>query len=304
MLAPIVLFVYNRPQHTQKLLESLANNQLASDSTLYVYCDGPKNINDEVLLDKVREVRQLVKSVSGFQNVIVKESDTNLGLANSVIKGVTEVLNIHERIIVLEDDLELSTGFLKYMNEALEMYAAEEKVMQVSGYWYPIKSQLPATFFLTLAPSWGWATWKRAWSHFEPSAEVLLEKFKANNQQKKFDYNYTFNFYRMLKKCAAKQNDSWAIRWYASLFFQNGLCLIPNLSYVDNTGHDNSGIHSQATNVFKNNILNTNIEINSISIIENSAARKLLERFFISAKIMMIPVLLKDKVKNMLKALF
>ena len=295
MLAPIILFVYNRPIHTQRLLESLANNDWANLSKLYIYCDGPKDPNNTALLFQINEVRNIANNVCGFSSVTVKQSDINLGLANSVIKGVSEVLEEHQSVIVLEDDLQLSPMFLKYMNNALSHYADEDQVMHISGYWYPIKSVLPHTFFLTLAPSWGWGTWKRAWVHFQPSAVTLLEQFQDKDLIKKFDYNYTFNFLRMLKSCVAKTNDSWAIRWYASLFLRKGLCLLPRQSYVNNFGHDNSGIHSQSTDVFENPTLSIDPFVDAGEIVENIKARKLLIRFFIIAKFKMLPILFKDK---------
>ena len=297
-LAPIALFVYNRPNHTKKVLESLSQNFLSAQSVLYIFADGAKSNADIDKLSRIEAVRQIITSKLPFKEVKVFEQNENRGLANSIISGVNKVLESYDRLIVLEDDLRLSPYFLTYMNNALELYKSNKEVMHIGGYWYPIKTDLPETFFLRFAPSWGWATWKRSWAFFEPSAAKLLEQF-TSEKRRVFDFNYTFNFYRMLKKCHNKQNDSWAIRWNASVFLNNGLCLFPNQSFVDNIGHDNSGIHSQATNVFNNDNLNMNATLAKAVIIENSKARRELQKFFLIAKIRMTPILLLDKIKKL-----
>ncbi|HEX8547923.1 MAG TPA: hypothetical protein VF691_13235 [Cytophagaceae bacterium] len=295
--APIALFVYNRPEHTRKVLESLSENFLAESSVLYIFADGPKIDSGTEALHQIQEVRRVIKSSLPFREVKVFEYSENRGLANSVINGINIVFDTYDRIIVLEDDLRLSPYFLTYMNNALDLYNSHKEVMHISGYWHPVKNTLPETFFLRFATSWGWATWKRSWSAFEPSASKLLCKFTFD-KKRVFDFNYTFNFYRMLKKCHNKQNDSWAVRWYATVFLNDGLCLFPNLSYVDNVGHDNSGIHSQATNVFNNKTLNMNPSLVEIAIVENGKARRLLEFFFLIAKIRMTPLLIIEKLKK------
>src|SRR3990170_4410030 len=171
--APILLFVYNRLIYTRITVESLKKNEFASESELFIYSDAAKTEKDKKL---VAEVRDYIKTINGFRKVIIKESKENKGLALSITSGVSEILNKYDNAIILEDDLELSPFFLKYMNEALSLYEKEEDVISIHGYVYPVKKKLPETFFLRGADCWGWATWKRGWELFEDDAHTLFSE--------------------------------------------------------------------------------------------------------------------------------
>ncbi|NOR48478.1 MAG: hypothetical protein GQ533_10625 [Methanosarcinaceae archaeon] len=249
-LTPIALFVYKRPHHTRKTLESLMANAEFSDSPLYVFCDGAKRKKDIPL---VLETRELISSYK-LDNATIIERQENMGLANSIITGVTELCNKYGRVIVVEDDLYLSPYFLKYMNTALDTYEEYDEVMHISGYMFPVKGQLPDTFFYRATSCWGWGTWKRAWDKFEPNAHTLLAGFINRKKRREFDIQGSMKYYRMLILQAIGMSDSWAIRWYASVFLNNGLCLHPGKSLVNNIGHDDSGVHSDCTNVYDVNV--------------------------------------------------
>ena len=249
-LTPIALFVYKRPHHTRKTLESLMANAEFSDSPLYVFCDGAKRKKDIPL---VRETRELIRSYE-LDNATIIEREENMGLANSIITGVTELCNKYGRVIVVEDDLYLSPYFLKYMNTALDTYEEYDKVMHISGYMFPVRGQLPETFFYRATSCWGWGTWKRAWDKFEPDVHTLLAGFKNRKKRREFDIQGSMKYHRMLILQAIGMSDSWAIRWYASVFLNNGLCLHPGKSLVNNIGHDDSGVHSDCTNVYDVNV--------------------------------------------------
>ena len=187
--APIVLFVYNRPWHTKQTVEALQNNVYAKESDLIIYADAAKNKQAQT---NVNEVREYIKSITGFKSIKIIEQLTNQGLANSIINGVTEVVNKHGRIIVLEDDIVTSKWFLKYMNDALEVYKDEDKVMQVGGYTFPINtSELIGAFFSRQGDCWGWATWGRAWQYFERNPEKLVAEF---SQEDIFQFNFENNY--------------------------------------------------------------------------------------------------------------
>jgi len=172
-LAPIVLFTYNRPEHTQQVLDALALNNEAKESILYIYCDGAKPLATEQELEKINTVKSIATKEHRFKEVVVIEQQKNKGLANSIIDGVSEIINEHGKIIVLEDDIVTSKGFLKYMNDALKCYENNENVMHISGFMYPHQQQLPETFFYNVTLCWGWATWQRAWQYFNPNALQL-----------------------------------------------------------------------------------------------------------------------------------
>ncbi len=156
VFAPIILFVYNRPAHTKQTVESLKNNLLVKESDLFVFSDGPKNNLDEKL---VKEVRKYIKGINGFRQINIFEKNENKGLANSIINGVTQVLNEFKKSIVIEDDLVSSPFFVKYMNEALNFYQNENKIFSISGYSYPIDIPVKYNndiYLLPRASSWGW----------------------------------------------------------------------------------------------------------------------------------------------------
>ncbi len=256
--APVVLFVYNRPDHTRRTVEALKKNLLSSQSDLYIFSDAPKKIE---AAEAVREVRKYLKSINGFRSVHIVERDKNWGLANSIIDGVTRLCNEYGRVIVLEDDLITSPFFLNYMNDALDVYQDEEKVMHVSGYMFPVESpeKLPTTFFYRASTCWGWGTWKRSWDNFEVNADLLLENIRSRNQEREFDVNNTMKFMAMLKSQSMGALDSWAILWYAKVFLKNGLCLHPAISLVDNIGLDGSGIHCDSSEVYASDLLNARL---------------------------------------------
>ncbi len=246
-LAPIALFVYNRPQHTERTIKYLQQNLLADESRLYIFSDGAKNAEDE---EKVNEIRNYLKTVDGFKAVKIIESEKNKGLANSIINGVTKLNNEYGHVIVFEDDLISSPHTLTYFNEALTKYKTEEKVMHIGAYMYPLTvDNLPETFFYRAASSWGWATWNRAWRHFEPNIETLIQQFDKDKRHQ-FAIEGTMNFWKQMKEFKNGKNNSWAIRWYASIFLRGGITLNPSQSLINNIGHDGTGVHSGINDIY------------------------------------------------------
>lgn len=241
--APITLFVYNRLEHAKKTVESLLANDIAKESILVIYSDGPKNIHER---EQIETVRKYIRSIKGFRKVHIIERQKNYGLADNIISGVSEIVNKYGKIIVLEDDLVLSPHFLEYMNDALRKYFSCEKVMQISGYMYPIKIHTyEDAFFLPFTESWSWGTWKRAWKTFDPNVDrsPLFQK----NKRRKWEFNIqgAFDYARMLSDYFAGKNNSWAVRWHAHVFFRKGIVLFPKISLVENQGFDNTGTHTR-----------------------------------------------------------
>lgn len=275
--APIALFVYNRPAHTRQTVEALLKNELAGESDLFIFSDAPKNPE---AAEAVREVREYIGSITGFRSVSIVERDRNWGLANSIIDGVTAVVNKHGRIIVLEDDLIVAPHFLDYMNRALENYAHEEKVMQISANMFPVPSSeaIPETFFCRMTTSWGWATWDRAWRKFEPDADKLIKMIVARKLRKEFDMGYSY--FQMLKMQARGELDSWAIRWYASVFLAEGLCLHPSSTLVVNIGHDGSGTHCGSVRDYEVFLPIKMPTLFPLAIEESRQGRQALEAFY------------------------
>ncbi|MFI5451779.1 glycosyltransferase [Pedobacter sp. UC225_61] len=279
--APIALFVYNRPKHTERTIKFLQQNELASESRLFIFSDGAKTTADE---DKVKEVRDFIKKIDGFKSVEIIESKTNLGLANSVIAGVNRLTTTYGQVIVFEDDLISSPYTLTYFNEALNRYRNEEKVMHIGAYMYTLKDEtLPQSFFYRAATSWGWATWARAWQNFEPNIDTLLQQFDS---KKKHDFSIenTMNFWKQMQDFKNGKNNSWAIRWYASIFLKGGLTLNPSQSLVNNIGHDGTGIHSGMSDIY-NVIINPQpIKEFPTVVEENKKAYQAIKHFLANRK--------------------
>jgi len=268
-LAPIVLFAYNRPIHFKQALNALANNIEAKQSALYIYIDGAKNYDTFDNLDKIKEVNNIAKLEDRFKKVNIISRSKNVGLSKSITSGVDEVLNVYGKIIVLEDDIVVSKGFLKYMNEALKLYENEEKVGCIHAWNYKldISKQKESTFFLKGADCWGWATWKKYWNLFNYNGAELLTYIKSNNIQYHFNRRGTHNFLNMLSDQVQGKNDSWAIRWHASLYINNIYCLHPSIAIVTNIGLDSSGVHCGTIDI-KQNVIDT-INLKKIKIDES-----------------------------------
>ena len=263
--APILLFVYQRPDHTRRTLEALKNNDLANLSTLYIYSDGPKDGAGEANHQKIQEVRKIIREKKWCKEVYIIESTTNKGLANSIISGVSEKVNEFGKVIVLEDDLLTSKGFLKFMNNALDRYLLDEKVMQISGFQFPLDLQdSGSSLFLSFASSWGWATWKRAWNHFDPLA-FGYERLKTDvSLSRKFNIENSFPYTSMLFDQMEKKNiNSWAIRWWWSLFTKDGLCLFPDKSLIKNIGYGADASHTSGADPFSPTNFDSNYYIKS-----------------------------------------
>lgn len=279
--APIVVFAFKRADHLRTMIESLRASPLASCSHLRVYCDAARTPADDA---GVAAVRSYANSLDGFAGVRVVLRASNLGLARSIVSGVTEVLEAHERVIVLEDDLVLSQHFLRYMNDGLELYAQDDRVASIHGYTYPTSRPLPETFFLRGADCWGWATWRRAWQHFDPDGRGLLARLQAQRLTDRFDFDGSFGFTQMLIDQIEGRNDSWAIRWHASCFLANRLTLYPGRSLVHNGGFDLSGSHCNSTSAFDQSVSTDPVAVHRLPAAESEPARLAFVDFFRSIR--------------------
>lgn len=279
-LAPIALFVYNRPGHTQKTIEALQKNILAPESDLIIFSDGYKDSPESQA--GVLAVRSYLKTIAGFNSVKIIEREKNNGLANSIIAGVSEVIAQFGRIIVLEDDMLSSRYFLQYMNEALNLYEADDRVISIHAYIYPITEKLPETYFLRGADCWGWATWKRGWDLFESDGQKLLQELESKKLTAEFDFAGSYPYTQMLRDQIAGKNNSWAIRWYASAFLKNKLTLYPGRALISNIGFDSSGTHCNGINkiAIKETVENIEIKVGRIEVKENLEARLTVINFF------------------------
>ncbi|MDR2911387.1 MAG: glycosyltransferase family 2 protein [Bacteroidales bacterium] len=277
-LAPIILFTYNRPVHTQRTIEHLQKNRFAGESDLTVFSDAPRNKQAEA---DVLATRTFLKTITGFRSLKIIEREKNFGLAANIIDGVTETVNKFGKVIVLEDDLDTSPYFLKYMNDTLTMYENEEKVISVHGYTQPVDEKLPETFFLINPGCWGWATWKRGWNLFNPDAKELLKQIKSKKLSYRFNLHNAYPFTDLLERQVWGDSSSWAIRWYASAFLNEKLTLYAGRSLVVQSGYE-TGIHYDGKPKWaeKETYSPTPINVGKIKITENETALRAIEEFY------------------------
>ncbi len=244
-LAPIVLFVYNRPWHTQKTIDALRNNFFADTSQLYIYSDAPANLAAQ---ESVNQVRKIIKNADGFKEITILERKKNLGLANSIIDGVTNIINQYGKVIVLEDDLVTSRYFLQFMNKGLDFYHNDDRILSLTGFSFSEKymqfsKNYPHDIYLHIRPmSWSWATWLPHWSKVDWYI-TDFEEFISNPKK-----IMTFNkggddLTEMLISQMAGKIDSWYVRWAYHAYCNNKLTVYPRVSFVNNIGFDNSGVH-------------------------------------------------------------
>jgi hypothetical protein len=276
-IAPIVIFAYNRPIHIQKTLNALAANPLASESELIIFSDAPKN---QEAVEGVQAVRSLIKNIQGFKSVNIIERNKNFGLANSIIDGVTTIVNQYGRLIVLEDDLVTSPFFLTYMNDGLKLYENDDRVASIHSFIYPVKKELPDYFFLRGADCLGWATWKRSWDIFNPDSQFLLNEIKRQKLDKLFNFNNSYDYTGMLKAQSEGKVSSWAVRWYASSFLANKYTMYPGTSFVNHIGFDGSGTNCGDNDIYKTKLSDVYKPITLIDVCDCAKARKIVTQYF------------------------
>jgi hypothetical protein len=237
----------------EQTLIALSKNELANQSVIYIYCDGPKENATEEQINNIKQTREVVRKEQWCKEVNIIESDKNKGLADSIIGGVTDVVNKYGKVIVLEDDIITSKGFLNYMNEALEVYSEESSVMHITAYMYPHKCKLPETFFYQVPyPGGGWATWKRAWNLYNNNTDELYNKWK--DRWDEFDIFGCDTGEALSKQLIANYNGTlktWFVKWHATLLENKGLTLYPGKSLTNNIGFDNSGSNCFETKKFQ-----------------------------------------------------
>ena len=242
-LSPICLFVYSRLPETKQTVESLQRNMLASESQLFIFSDGAKSSNS---IADVDAVRQYIRTISGFAGVTIYESEVNKGLANSIISGVTQIVNRFGRVIVLEDDLLLSGNFLCFMNEALDFYENKKKVLNVSGYSftlnYPAGYKYDVAFSLRFA-SWGWAIWKDRWELIDWELKDYASFCWNVLKLLKFSRGGS-DLCQMLYRQMNGKIDSWAIRFDYHHYKYDYLDVFPVVSKVQYNGFNTEATHT------------------------------------------------------------
>lgn len=248
--APIIIFAFNRLEPLKATVASVLRNSEAAECDLFIFVDGARP-HKEGEGEKVRGVREYVKTIQGFKSVTTCFSEANKGLGPSIIAGVTEVINRYGRAIVLEDDLILSQNCISFMNQGLDRYESESKVFSVCGYTNKIKVPKDYEFdsyFCTRSSSWGWATWADRWNSVD---------WELKDWDKYLPMRHAFNkwggsdCFGMLQGWKEGRNKSWAIRFCFAQFLQDKLSLFPVVSKINNNGFDGEGTNCKKYSRFK-----------------------------------------------------
>ena len=284
-LAPIVLFVYNRLDHTKKTIDKLKNNSLAVDSEIFIYSDASKGTEDLV---EVSRVRNYIKSINGFKKIIIIEREINFGLAKSIINGVSEVVKQFGKVIVLEDDLITSPYFLNFMNDALQFYESNNDIGSITGFNYPLKINSNYSYGSYLYPrcsSKSWAIWQDVWEDIEFDENEIIRKWTLTNIETKI-LPYGKDLIRMFRSQMLQNIDSWAVRFAINQIMLDRYTVYPFESYVTDIGGD-SGVHSDNCLPHKVKISNK-IAVNFNNVYDKKIGysyQKYLMIYFIKSKV-------------------
>jgi len=250
--SPIAVFGFNRPAHLSQTLAALSENFGAEESDLFIFIDGPRDTYDAALIQACVEVSN--EFIDRFRSFKLVQGPSNRGLAKSIISGISAVLEDYPTVIVVEDDLVTSPYFLDFINRGLDRFADDPEVASIHGFVTPFRRPLNEPFFLRGADCWGWGTWRDRWHLFNPDGQELLDQLESRELLSEFDLGGAYSFSGMLKDQIAGKNNSWAIRWHASMFLQNKLTLYPARTYVVNIGFDGSGTHTGHTSIYESEL--------------------------------------------------
>lgn len=311
MNAPIALFIYNRPEHTRRVVEALRNNTLASQSVLYVFDDGPKEDATPEQKMKIEEVRNVSNTIEGFKEVHLMFSEKNKGCAQSIIDGVTYVVNKYGRVIVLEDDIITIPLFLQYMNDALDFYVNDRRIWSVGGMNIDIKLPVAYTkkhdlYLVHRGCSWGWGTWADRWQNIDWEVHDAERFFASKRKMRHFDRGGE-GMTQMLRDQQNGRIDSWAIIWDYHVFKHNGYGLRPVKSFTRNIGMDGSGTHYNNDNPSDPQAPLFDPEHDTIRFEKNIKPSREVQRLFYnywsSEEKLFLSTRIKRKIKKMLRAI-
>ena len=252
----VVVLAFNRPDHVKRLMGTLEQNAEFPELPILAFVDGPRNEHDQWLIEEVVNVLTTARP-----DALVIQQTSNLGVAKSVTGAVTAALDSYDRVIVVEDDLEVSPYFLRFMTEGLETYEKDPRVISIHGYTIPMKNIPTSTYFLRGSDCWGWATWRRAWKHYRNDAGQMIRELRDNDPKNGFTFSRSSNHLELLQLADAGEIDSWAIRWHAATYLWGGLTLHPSRTLVRNGGMDGSGRHSGSTEIYDSELADGPIRV-------------------------------------------
>ncbi len=240
---PVVLLVFNRPQHTAEMFAAVRARRPAR---LLVVADGPRPDHPDDR-ERCAQVRAIVEEVDWPCEVSRDYADTNLGLKRRVSSGLDWVFAQVDRAIVLEDDCVAHPDFFLFCDELLERYADDERVWVITGDNFQAGHRRgdAAYYFSKYNHCWGWATWRRAWTHYQGDIP-FWEEWKTSREWRDLGHSEPEREYweRIFDRVARHEIDSWAYPWTASVWYHGGLTATPNVNLVTNIGFDAAATHT------------------------------------------------------------
>jgi hypothetical protein len=253
---PVAFFIFRRPETTARVFEVIRK---ARPRRLLIVADGPRNDDERA---RCEAARAIVEQVDWDCEVLRNYSDSNLGLRKRMSSGLDWVFEQCAEAIILEDDCLPDITFFRFCQELLEKYRDEPRVMHISGDCFaPDASQHVSYAFLRFPHVWGWATWSRAWRHYDVDLRdwqtdsgktAFLERFSTRAQRA-----YWKN---VLQSIVDGKINTWDFQWSFACIRQNGLSICPALNLVTNIGFG-----SDATNTVDDTVHLSNLEMKSIS---------------------------------------
>lgn len=238
--------IFNRPDTTRQVFETI---RAAKPGKLLVIADGPRP-NKPGEAEKCAAARAIIDEVDWDCDVQKNFSETNMGTCPRVSSGITWAFELVDKAIILEDDCVASPSFFQYCEELLDRYENDERVMMVSGgnHLFGHAEATDSYYFSRYPHIWGWATWRRAWAHYD----VEMTRWPEIRDRKLFDqyfpklterYHWEGIFEYVVYRGRV---DTWAWRWFYSIWANSGLCATPVRNLVRNVGFDADATHTNA----------------------------------------------------------
>jgi hypothetical protein len=251
IMKPVLIFVYNRPYHTRETLKALSLNEGADKTCVIIYSDGAKSDSDILF---VNEVREICRQADGFYQLTIVEREKNYGLAGNIISAVSLEIEKAGSVIVLEDDLITSPGFLNFMNNALEYYR-NTNIFSICGYSPQLNIPADYPYSTYLSPrigSWGWASWQEKWNQVDWETVDFYQFIRNSGERNRFEKGGNDLTIMLLKQKLNKIN-SWAVRFTYACYKVENRVVYPVQSLIRNAGIDGSGTHMKKTKKYQSN---------------------------------------------------
>ncbi len=237
------LFTYHRSDHTRQVIEALSRNHVLPEN-LFIFQDGMK---ENTNVEEWKSVNRLIQEIDWCETY-VQVSETNKGLAKSIVAGVDYVLQKCDAVIVLEDDCVPHPQFMEYMLKALKKYESSKEVYHIGASSEPAKAAANGTdaYFLGRINSHGWGTWKDRWKKFSHDY-TMIGQIKSNEELYEWFRIWGEDLESHVLGNVYGRTNSWAAFWALTVIMKKGLCMSPYESFVNNIGFDGSGVHCGVT---------------------------------------------------------